>query len=113
MWCGVGRIALMELQIVRRRSAVELAALKMGEFLGYLIVYLIGWAVMGLFALGIVAALVLVAARPDLLPVISGFMRANIQVGIISFTVLSSVSAYLTMVLTNAPHLGAIKGIDY
>jgi hypothetical protein len=45
--------------------------------------------------------------------VISGFMRANIQVGIISFTVLSSFSAYLTMVLTNAPHLGAIKGIDY
>lgn len=103
----------MELQIVRQRSAVELAALKVGEFLGYLIVYLLGWAVMGLFALGIVTALVLVAARPDLLAVISGFMRTNIQVGIVGFTVLSSVSAYVTMVFTNAPHLGAIKGIDY
>ena len=103
----------MELQIVRQRSAVELAALKVGEFLGYLLVYLVGWAVMGLFFLGISTALVLAAARPDLLPVMSGFMRANIEAGLIAHCVLCSFSAYFTLVFTNAPKLGAIKGIDY
>lgn len=103
----------MELEIVRRRTAIEAAALKIGEFLGYLIVLMLGWAIFGLFALGILSGLALLSFRPDLLGMFSGFIRENADYGLIGLLSMSSVGAYFAIVFTNAPRLGAIKGIDY
>lgn len=103
----------MEVGITHPRSLIDVVLVRLAIFAGFSLTCVIGWAVIGLFLIGLASGLAVIAARPDLLSFISGVVGANIGTGIIGLALMGMISGFATMLVTGAFRLGAIEGIDY